>query len=52
MDIPEWTCKLDRAAYIDRGTGTKFCEHCYQRAARLVPALLDPDVEVMGVAVP
>ncbi len=27
-------CKLDRATYIDRGTGTKFCEHCYQRAAR------------------
>jgi len=27
-------CKLDRAAYIDRGTGTKFCEVCYQRAMR------------------
>jgi len=23
-----------QSAYIDRGTGTKFCEHCYQRAAR------------------
>jgi len=26
-------CRLDRAAYIDRETGTKLCEACYQRLA-------------------
>ncbi len=25
-------CELDKAAYIDRGTDTKLCEYCYQRA--------------------
>ena len=25
-------CDLDRAAYLDRATGTALCEYCYQRA--------------------
>lgn len=25
-------CNLDRAAYLDRSTGTRLCEYCYQRA--------------------
>lgn len=25
-------CNLDRAAYLDRATGTSLCEYCYQRA--------------------
>jgi len=27
-------CELDKAAYIDRGTDTKLCEYCYQRAVQ------------------
>ena len=27
-------CDLDKAAYIDRSTGTSLCESCYQRVAR------------------
>jgi len=27
-------CNLDRAAYLDRATGTALCEYCYQRAVR------------------
>ena len=27
-------CELDTAVYIDRSTGTKICEFCYQRAIR------------------
>jgi len=27
-------CNLDRAAYLDRATGTSLCEYCYQRAVR------------------
>jgi len=27
-------CELDPAVYLDRSTGTKLCETCYQRISR------------------